>query len=111
MNILGLAKRRLNLGKKPRGPAATYELADAYLNVFDRRKEQVQLVLADLASFTGFYAVTRAEAPPDARAYADGKRAAFERLFYFLNLTDEERGFLEKAARFETNVSLKDGYP
>ncbi len=111
MNIIGLAKRRLNLNKKPRGASATHELANAYLTVFDRRREHVQIVLADLASFTGFYAVTPAEAPPNTRAYADGKRAAFERLFYFLNLTDEERGFLEKAARLETNVSLRDGHP
>lgn len=111
MTIQGVGKRRLNLKKKPRGPAATHELAMAYLSVFDRRKEDVQMVLADLADITGFYAVSSADTPPDARAYADGKRAAFGRLFHFLNLTDEERGFLEKAARTEANISLRDGHP
>lgn len=103
--------RRLRQGKKPRSPSATQELAKAYLSVFDKKRDDVQMVLADLADFTGFYAVSSEDKPPDARAYADGKRAAFGRLFRFLNLTDEERGFLEKAARAETNVSLRDGHP
>lgn len=66
-------------------------------------------MLADLADYTGFYRVNGESIPPDERAFSDGKRAAFGRLFRFLNLSDEERAGLVQAARAESLASANEG--
>lgn len=86
---------------EPRGLAAEERLRQAYANIFRTSNDDAQLVLADLADFTGFYRVNGQGIPPDDRAFSDGKRAAFGRLFRFLNLTEEERSELAEAARRE----------
>lgn len=79
-------------------------LVNAYRDVFGRQTETVELVLADLAVFCAFYQVE----PPTSdlssyqAGYANGLRAAFGRVFHFLNLTDEQWTALELAARFES---------
>lgn len=92
---------------RARGNEARLKLALAYHNVFDTRKEDVQIILADLANFTGFYRVNGPDIPPDNRAFSDGMRAAFGRLFRFINLTDEEQAALVDATRAESLVSAK----
>ena len=92
-----------------RGAAAEQRLAQAYRNVFAFRDPDAQIVLSDLADFTGFYRVNGQGIPPDDRAFSDGMRAAFGRLFRFLNLTDEERAALAEAARAETLASATQG--
>lgn len=85
-------------------PAHTeQQLHAAYLEVFGKQTEAVEIVLADLAAQTGFYMVE----PPDAdlslfqAGYSAGQRAAFGRLFHFLSLSDEQLRALEQAARAE----------
>lgn len=85
-------------------PAHTeQQLHAAYLEVFGKQTEAVEIVLADLAAQTGFYMVE----PPDAdlslyqAGYSAGQRAAFGRLFHFLSLSDEQLRALEVAARAE----------
>lgn len=85
-------------------PAHTeQQLHAAYLEVFGKQAEAVEIVLADLAAQTGFYMVE----PPDAdlslfqAGYSAGQRAAFGRLFHFLSLSDEQLRALEVAARAE----------
>lgn len=97
------------LRRNPRGSEAALKLALAYNNVFKPHDPDVQIVLADLADFTGFYRVNGQGIPPDDRAFSDGMRAAFGRLFRFLNLTDEEKAALVEAARAETLVSSNEG--
>lgn len=91
-----------------RGARARAELADAYREAL--AGERGQMIVADLAAFTGFFEVTAAHAPPEIRAFNDGKRAAFGRLFYFLNLSDEERASLMAAVRLETSTDASEGY-
>lgn len=105
INWLALAR----LFRRARGGEAALKLALAYHNVFDIRNEDVQIVLADLADYTGFYRVNGEGIPPDDRAFSDGKRAAFGRLFRFLNLTDEEKAALVQAARTEAIASSNEG--
>ncbi len=105
MKWLPLAKRF----RQARGSGAALRLALAYHNVFKTQDEDVQLVLADLADYTGFYRVNGEGIPPDDRAFSDGKRAAFGRLFRFLNLTDDEKNALVQAARAETLASSNEG--
>jgi hypothetical protein len=64
--------------------------------------------LADLAYFTGFYAVSDETVTDTARAYADGKRVAFGRILQFLNLTPDERRGLEQAARAEVLAGAEE---
>lgn len=92
-----------------RGAEAEHLLAEAYRTVFSTRSPEARIVLADLADFTGFYRVNGQGVPPDDRAFTDGMRAAFGRLFRFLNLTDEERAALIDAARAETLASAAHG--
>ena len=92
-----------------RGAAAEQRLALAYRNLFSSTSPDAQIVLADLADFTGFFRVNGQGIAPDDRAFADGMRAAFGRLFRFTNLTDEERIALVEAARTETLASATQG--
>ncbi|GLS17966.1 hypothetical protein GCM10007874_09820 [Labrys miyagiensis] len=98
-----------HFGSQARSKEAELRLALAYDNLFASRHADAQLVLADLADFTGFYRVNGPGIPPDDRAFSDGMRAAFGRLFRFLNLTDEEKAALVEAARAETLVSANEG--
>lgn len=77
-------------------------LCTAYRDVFGVKKESVQLVMADLAAFTGFYQVVPQGTPNEALQYQEGSRAAFARIYHFLSLTDEQLMALEQAARSES---------
>jgi len=109
MKWLTLAKMAWSANRSPRGAGAEERLHLAYRNVFNPANHDAQIVLADLADFTGFYRVNGQGIPPDDRAFSDGMRAAFGRLFRFLNLTDEERTALVEAARAETLASSREG--
>lgn len=90
-----------------RGHRAAHRLVQAYREVFGKSREDVEIVLADLAAFSGFYRVT----PPEAGdlAYNEGKRAVYARIFSLLRMTDEEIRGLEEAARHEAVVSAEEG--
>lgn len=81
---------------------AEQKLVDSYREVFCKEGEAVEMVLADLAAWTGFYQV---DPPGDLSlyqaGYRAGLRAAFGRLFHFMSLTDEQLRALEEAARAE----------
>lgn len=82
------------------------ELADAaliaaYNSVFSQDREDVQMVLADMAEHCGFYKVDARGASADDLNFDGGKRAAFARIWSFLTLTDQQLELLENAARDE----------
>ena len=90
------------------GRSAEYRLFSAY-NRFrsgETTREDAELIIADLANFTGFY---RVHPPDDALAFQEGKRAAFGRLFYFLNLSEAEARALSEAARAEAVADQTEG--
>lgn len=66
------------------------ERVAAYRRLFSPESQDAQIVMADLAHYTGFYRASGPGMPPDDRAFADGMRAAYGRLFRYANLTDEE---------------------
>lgn len=80
-------------------------LVTAYKEVFEKNSESVELVLADLAQFTGFYQVMPPDTPPSELAHSNGLRAAFGRLFHFLSLTEDDLRELETAARLEARAN------
>lgn len=88
---------------------AQEKLAAAYREVFTRDDESVEIVLADLANFCGFYKVPPIGSPPETLLVDQGLRAAFGRLFSFLSLPDERMASLEKAARTEALADDEEG--
>jgi len=99
---------QMNAGRG-RGSQAQEKLAAAYREVFCRDSESVELVLADLANFCGFYKVPPIGSPPETLLVDQGLRAAFGRLFSFLSLSDERMAELEKAAREEAYADSEQG--
>jgi hypothetical protein len=79
------------------------KLGSAYRNIFSGKgtADDAQMVLADLANHSGFYRVSGPDVDPNARAFADGMRAAYGRIFRYLSLTDQELQDLQEAARAE----------
>lgn len=84
-------------------------LHQAYLAVFgDAKSEHVQMVLADLATFAGFYQIPAPdEVDPIGLARGIGKREVFARIFHFLTLSDRDLSELEEAARDEAAATLQ----
>lgn len=94
-------------GRRRKASAAD-RLSNAYNEVFSRQ-ESAELVLADLAAFSGFYQVTPPGASDAEVRYAEGMRAVFARIERFRLLTPTERTQLEQAARQEAITSQKEG--
>ncbi len=82
-------------------PNADANLVAAYNSVFAQGREDVELVLADLAEFSGFYKVADRGTSADQLNFDEGKRLAFARIWSFLTLTDKQLEELENAARDE----------
>ncbi len=80
---------------------ADAQLIAAYNSVFVQGREDVELVLTDLANHCGFYKVDDRGASADDLNFDGGKRAAFARIWSFLTLTDQQLELLENAARDE----------
>lgn len=94
-----------------RGARADKVLAEAYRATFrdGGTDEQRQIVLADFANYTGFYRVSGPGMAAEDRAFADGMRAAYGRVFRFLRLSREELDALEEAARQEAVTDATEG--
>lgn len=103
---------RSTASQKPnrkRGSAAQDKLTKAYRDVFLRKDESVEIVLADLANFCGFYKVPPIGSPPETLLVDQGLRAAFGRLFSFLSLPEDRLKALEEAARREAIADSEEG--
>jgi len=107
MNWRTLATQSLH--GQARNTKAHAKLAAAYREVFSRNDESVEIVLADLANFCGFYKVPPIGSPPETLLVDQGLRAAFGRLFSFLSLSDERMAALEQAAREEALADHEQG--
>ncbi len=113
-----MSKRRMHSagGHKAKGERRTLdvhqELGQAYRAVFTEQtatEQQKDMVLVDLAEFSGFYSITPGGSDPDTRAFNEGQRAVFGRVLRFLNMTAEERSFLEEETRHQTLISVAEG--
>ncbi len=101
--------RHFRLGDR-RGARANKVLADAYRAVFrdGGTSQDREIVLADFANYTGFYRVSGPGLSAEDRAFADGMRAAYGRIFRFLRLSREELDALEDAARQEAVTDAQE---
>lgn len=94
-----------------RGAVARKKTVDAYQALFscNATKEQADIVLVDLAVWTGFYMVTPASAPDSVLRQTTGKREAFLRIHNFLSISERENVELHDAARREAIVTIEEG--
>ncbi len=85
---------------------AEIRLARAYQRVFQGSpdKDDQNIVMVDLADFTGFYRVTGTVDGRDEIVFNEGKRTAFARIFKYLRMSNEEMTSLETASR-ETSAA------
>ncbi len=94
-----------------RGFNATKDTVQAYRAVFGGHgsKEETELVLADLANFSGFYQVTTPADGPEAVRYSEGQRSVFARILRFMRMSSAELAALEAAARAERLTDENEG--
>lgn len=94
-----------------RSPSAAADLTNAYRALFTGHggEREAQIVLADLANASGFYRVNGPEFSAEARAFADGERSVYGRIFRFLRMSDAEVRQLEEAARAEAIADAQEG--
>ena len=94
-----------------RGAAANVALIDAYKHVFTGLcvNKQIDLVMADLAEFTGYFAV-----PPEGTTlegmYRDaGRREVFARILSLIGVSSTDRELIRAAALEELGISNEEG--
>jgi hypothetical protein len=110
MRFWQTVSRRFEPGFR-RGEQARLELTASYRRLFSGQggKGDAEAVLADLANYSGFYRVNEVGVSGEARAFTDGGRAVYGRIFRFLRLTDDELRALEEAARQEALITAREG--
>lgn len=95
-----------------RGPTSTIRLAGAYEAVFLLRnagKEDLDLVMADLAEFSGYFAVSPPGTSAEELLDANGRRAVFARILSLIRLPMGELTRLRDAALIEMQISSQEG--
>lgn len=97
-------RHRARIAKSVPREQADARLINAYLNVFGRGGEDIELVLVDLAAFSGFYQVEAGGVDADDLNHQAGRRAVFGRIFSFLTLTDDQLAAMEQASRDEATA-------
>lgn len=90
-------------------PEAKQRLQHAYDALFAGRgsKQDADIVLADLRSWTGFNTTHQHVVLPDQLQYESGRRAVYGYIDSFINATDEERNALDRAVREIDEKPLK----
>lgn len=95
-----------------RGPSQTLLLADCYNAVFTMRqptREALDMVLNDLAEFSGYFAVPPPGTSNEAAQYFNGQRSVFARILSLSKLSGQEREQLREAALIEMQISNAEG--
>lgn len=100
----------LPMGKR-RGKAAESRLVTAYQNVFKNLgvNADVDLVLADLAEYSGYFATCPDDVTANQLFLAEGQRKVFARILSLLGVSGEDRELLRRAALDELYVSHEEG--
>lgn len=93
-----------------RGPEAQLRCRSAYQAVFRGHptKEDQEIVLADLASYSGFFMYHPKEASDGDLRYGEGRRSVFGRVHGQLTMTVEQQQALQEAARAEAAANNQE---
>lgn len=96
---------------KRRGPDAKLSLKQSYDAFFHGGMSDAQreIVIADLANFSNFYAVGVADMSAEERAYREGQRSVYGRMMQHVRMTQLEQDALERAIREEAFVDMTEG--
>jgi hypothetical protein len=110
MTKITTTKDSLPRGKR-RGPAAELTLNNAYRAVFKNigKDAQTDMVLADLAEFSGYYAVSPRSISEADLNRNEGNREVFARILSLLGVSGEDREALRAAAMVELQISSEEG--
>lgn len=95
-----------------RGAKQTLVLSDAYKAVFTMKQatpEALEMVMNDLAEFSGYFAVTPRGASIEEAAYDNGMRAVFARIKSLTGLYGGDLERLRAAALLEMQISNEEG--
>lgn len=94
---------------KRRGPTMQLRMHQAYSELFDRKQENVDLVMADLAEFSGYFFVTPPGVDPGVRDQMEGRREVFARILSLIALPMTQLEALRVAAAEEQQTSNTEG--
>lgn len=96
---------------KRRGKASNLMLIDAYKATFKGQgvNAQVDLVLADLAEFSGYFAVMPEGTSAEGLQRDAGRREVFARILSLLGVSSEDRELIRAAALEELSISNEEG--
>lgn len=94
-----------------RGPTSQLTLNGAYRAVFKNigKDANTDLVLADLAEHSAYYAILPEDATDAQLRQHNGMRKVFSRILSLLDVSSEERDALRIAAIDEMQVSAEEG--
>ncbi len=95
-----------------RGSRQTLTLSDAYKAVFTMKQatpEALEMVMNDLAEFSGYFAVAPAGTTGDVLQYMNGQRSVFARIKSLTGLYGDELERLRAAALVEMQISNEEG--
>lgn len=95
-----------------RGAQQTLALTAAYTAVFTLQKptrESLDMVMADLGEFSGYFAVPPEGTPNEVAHYRNGQRSVFARILSLIALSDYELNRLRADALLEMQISNVEG--
>ena len=90
---------------------ANLRLVQAYRRLFSGKGDDAdaKIVLADLATYSGFYRVFPSEVEDSTLRFTEGRRSVYGRVLRFLRLSEGELEDLEEAARQEALAAQQEG--
>jgi hypothetical protein len=104
--------RTLPVGKR-RGKVSNLTLIDAYRAVFKSDQigvnAQIDLVLSDLAEFSGYFAVPPEGTNLEGMFRDAGRREVFARILSLIGVSSEDRELIRAAALEELSISNEEG--
>lgn len=107
MTEFATSRKSLPEGNR-RGARREQQLVRSYATVFSLNIEDAQLVMADLAEASGYYAVMPEDATAMQMARAEGRREIFARILSLVGVSEEQREAIRIAALAELQTTNEE---
>lgn len=97
--------------RRGEGTLGDARLKNAYIAFVEGRasREDYEFIICDLAEFSGFFAITLAEAGPEELQRAEGRREVFARFLFLADVSLAAKGELASAVRREMAITSQEG--